>query len=50
MKKYHEVEMELIIFQAQDVITSSLGFDGVLDGFDNPNKPSNTDNANFSEN
>ena len=37
MKKYNAVEIELIIFQAQDVITSSLGFDGVLDGFDNPN-------------
>jgi hypothetical protein len=49
MKKYNAVEIELIIFQAQDVITSSLGFDGVLDedGFGNPN---GTDNANFSEN
>lgn len=46
MKKYNAVEIELIIFQAQDVITSSLGFDGALDdsGFGNPNE------TNFSEN
>ena len=46
MKKYNAVEIELIIFQAQDVITSSLGFDGVLDdsGFGNPN------DSNFGEN
>ena len=44
MKKYNEAEIELIIFQAQDVITSSLEFEGEEDEFGNPNtdKPFNS--------
>ena len=40
MKKYIELEMELIVLQAQDVVTLSV-FDGVDDseGFGNPNDP-----------
>ena len=39
MKKYHELEMELIVLQAQDMLTASGEFDGEIDneGFDNPN-------------
>jgi hypothetical protein len=39
MKKYNELEIELVLLQAQDVVKTSLGFGGVEDngGFENPN-------------
>ena len=36
MKKYNELEIELVLLQAQDVVTMS-GFEGEGDGFENPN-------------
>ncbi len=36
MKKYIEVEIELVVLQAQDVVTLS-GFQGGLDEFEDPN-------------
>lgn len=36
MKKYMEVEIELVVLQAQDVVTMS-GFQGGLDEFEDPN-------------
>ena len=36
MKKYYEVEIELVSLEAQDVVTIS-GFIGVDHDFDNPN-------------
>lgn len=36
MKKYYAVEIELILLQAQDVVTMS-GFAGGEDGFEDPN-------------
>jgi hypothetical protein len=44
MKKYIEVEIELVVLQAQDIVTLS-GFNGGEHGFDNPNG-----GGNFSEN
>lgn len=38
MKKYMEVEMNIVMLEAQDVITMS-GFAGFEDGFGNPNEP-----------
>ena len=35
MKKYMEVEIELVVLQAQDVVTMS-GFQGGLDEFEDP--------------
>ena len=37
MKKYIELDMELIVLQAQDVVTMS-GFHGADDEFGNPNE------------
>ena len=36
MKKYYEVEIELVSLQAQDVVTAS-GFGGGDHDFENPN-------------
>ena len=33
MKKYMELEMELIVLQAQDIVTISGAFDGEEDNF-----------------
>lgn len=45
MKKYIDMEIEVIVFQAQDIITNSIngGFAGSdhEDGFDNPNDTGN---------
>ena len=38
MKKYVEIQVELIQLQKQDVVTLS-GFEGGMDEFDNPNQP-----------
>lgn len=37
MKKYCELKIELVLLQPQDVVRTSLGFEGGIDGFDNPN-------------
>ena len=37
MKKYVEVEIELIVLQAQDIVTLSQGFEGGDHEFGNPN-------------
>ena len=38
MRKYIEVELNIVMLEAQDIITGSFpGFAGTEDGFDNPN-------------
>ena len=37
MKRYTELEIELVLLQRQDVVTTSLGFAGNEDGFGDPN-------------
>lgn len=37
MKKYIELEIELVVLQAQDIVTFSGGFEGDEDGFEDPN-------------
>jgi hypothetical protein len=37
MKKYDNVEIELVLLQAQDVVRTSIGFEGEGDGFGDPN-------------
>lgn len=41
MKKYIELEIELIVLQAQDVVTMSGGFDGNDHEFGDPNQTVN---------
>ena len=41
--QYQEIQIDLVMFSAQDVLTIS-GFDGPIDGFGNPNS---TEAGNF---
>ena len=43
MRMYTEIEIELVTFYAQDIVTAS-GFGGVMDEFDNPNDEQFTEN------
>lgn len=38
--QYDEIQVKLVMLETQDVLTTS-GFEGDMDGFNNPNKTSN---------
>lgn len=46
MKKYYELEIELVVLQAQDIVTLS-GFGGEDDDFGNPNNVKNDETGSF---
>lgn len=46
MKKYIDLEMQLVVLQAQDIVTLS-GFSGVDDEFENPNGTSGDEAGEF---
>ena len=37
MKKYYELEIKLVLLKEQDVVRTSIGFEGEGDGFAPPN-------------
>ena len=42
MKKYTEIQIEIVVLQVQDIVRTSNGFPGGDHGFGDPNPPSSS--------